>query len=74
MMMCSRTDGVEISPDMLPALVLDRVNGEVYHTDFVAVDEGAPGEGAVELMRELPVDLSMGYPTRLTRPDPTEKP
>jgi len=38
---------------MLGPLVFNRVGGEVHPTDIVAVDESAPGEGAVKLSREL---------------------
>ena len=43
-------DEVEIDLNMLCALVLDGVGGEVDGADVVAVDEGAPGEWAVELL------------------------
>jgi hypothetical protein len=36
------TDKVEINLDMLDALVLDGVGGEVDNTDVVAVDQSGP--------------------------------
>ena len=47
-------DEVEVDLDMLRALVLDRVGGEVNRADVVAVDEGAPSEMTVKLLEELP--------------------
>lgn len=41
---------VEINFDMLQALVLDRVDGEVDNTDIAAVDKSTPGVWAVELL------------------------
>lgn len=45
----SRTK-VEINFDMLQALVLDRVDGEVDNTDIAAVDKSTLGVLAVELL------------------------
>lgn len=45
----SRTK-VEINFDMLQALVLDRVDGEVDNTDITAVDKSTLGVLAVELL------------------------
>jgi len=42
-------DEVEINLDMLRALMLDRVSGEVHRADVVAVDEGAATKRLVEL-------------------------
>jgi len=39
---------------MLGSLVLNGVGEEVYRTDFVAVDQRAPEERAMELCKELP--------------------
>jgi hypothetical protein len=33
---------VKVELDMLRALVLDRVRGEVYDANVIAVDQGAP--------------------------------
>jgi hypothetical protein len=45
----SLTDEVEVDLNMLRALVLDGVGGEVHGADVVAVHEGAPTERLVEL-------------------------
>jgi len=42
-------DEVEINLDMLRALMLDEVGGEVHIADVVAVDEGAATKRLVEL-------------------------
>ena len=51
---------VEIDLDMLRVLMLDGAGGEVDRADVVAVDEGTPDEGAVQLLEELaePAGLS----------------
>jgi hypothetical protein len=36
------TDKVEINLNMLDALMLDGVGGEVYRTDVITVDQGGP--------------------------------
>jgi hypothetical protein len=41
---------VEVDLDMLRALVLNGVGGEVHGTDVVAVDEGALHQQSVELL------------------------
>jgi len=46
-------DEVEINLDMLRALMLDGVGGEVHIADVVAVDEGAATKRLVELEEEL---------------------
>jgi hypothetical protein len=46
-------DKVKIDLDMLRALVLDGVGGEVDGTDVVAENEGAPGQQIVELLEQL---------------------
>jgi hypothetical protein len=40
---------VQVNLHMLRSLVLNQVGGEVDHTEVVAVDECALGEGAVKL-------------------------
>jgi hypothetical protein len=42
---------VEVDLDMLRALVLNRVGGEVDGTNVVAVDEGALRQRSVELLK-----------------------
>jgi hypothetical protein len=42
---------VEVDLDMLRALVLNRVGGEVDSADVVAVDEGALHQRSVELLK-----------------------
>ena len=46
-------DEVEIDLDMLRALMLDGVGGEVDGPDIVAVDECTPGQRAVKLLKKL---------------------
>jgi hypothetical protein len=41
---------VDVDLDMLGALVLNGVGGEVYDTDIVIVDEGALRQRCVELL------------------------
>ena len=43
------TDEVEVDLNMLHALVLDGIGGEVHGADVVAADEGAPTERLVKL-------------------------
>jgi hypothetical protein len=45
-------DKVEISLDMLGALVLDGVVGEVDGTNVVAVDQSGPPQGVVQLHKQ----------------------
>ena len=47
------TDEVEINLNMLRALVLDEVGGELHGADVVVVDECASTERLVELEDEL---------------------
>jgi hypothetical protein len=42
---------VEVDFDMLHALVLNRVGGEVDNVDVVTVDEGALHQHSVELLK-----------------------
>jgi hypothetical protein len=44
---------VKIDLDMLRALVLDEVGGEVDDDDVVAENQGARGQRTVELLRKL---------------------
>jgi len=55
------TDEVEINLNMLRALVLDGVGGEVHGADVVAVDEGASTERLVELEEELAQPGRLGH-------------
>jgi hypothetical protein len=43
---------VEINFNMLRALMLYGVGGEVDHTDVVAVDQGGPWWGALQLLKK----------------------
>jgi hypothetical protein len=52
-------DKVKINPNMLGALVLNGVGGEVDNADVVAVDHSGLRQGAVELHKQL------SKPTRL---------
>jgi hypothetical protein len=47
------TNEVKIDLNALRTLILDRVDREVDDADVVAVDEGAPGKGFVELLEKL---------------------
>jgi hypothetical protein len=47
------TNEVKIDLNALRTLILDRVDREVDDADVVAVDEGAPGKGVVELLEKL---------------------
>jgi hypothetical protein len=49
-------DEVEVDLDMLCALVLNRVGGEVDGAEVVAVDESALRQRSMELLEELPED------------------
>jgi hypothetical protein len=44
-------DEVKVDLDMLCALVLDWVGGEVYGADVIAVDKGTPRQWTVELLK-----------------------
>jgi hypothetical protein len=46
-------DEVEINLNMLGALVLNKVGGEVDDTDFVIVDQSGPRHGVVQLHEQL---------------------
>jgi hypothetical protein len=46
-------DKVKIDLNMLRALVLDGVDGEVDGTYVVAIDKRTPSEGVVKLLEEL---------------------
>jgi hypothetical protein len=46
-------DEVEMSFNMLGALMLDGVDGEVDCVDIVAVDQGGPRQGVVQLLKQL---------------------
>jgi hypothetical protein len=47
------TDKVKINLNMLGALVLNGVGGEVDGTDIVAIDQSGPRQGAVQLHKQL---------------------
>ena len=47
------TNEVKINIDMLRALMLDRVAGEVDGVDVVAVDKGASGQRTVQFLEKL---------------------
>jgi hypothetical protein len=47
------TNEVEINFNMLGALMLDGVGGEVDHTDVVVVDQGGPRWGALQPLKKL---------------------
>jgi hypothetical protein len=47
------TDKVNINLNMLDALVLNGVGGEVDDANVVVVDQSGPRQGAVELHKEL---------------------
>jgi hypothetical protein len=44
-------DKVEVELNMLRALVLDGVGGEVHDIDIVAVDKSSPCQRTVELLK-----------------------
>jgi hypothetical protein len=46
-------DEVEINLDMLGALVLNEVGGEVDGADIVTVDQSGPRQGTVQLHKQL---------------------
>jgi hypothetical protein len=52
---------VEVDLDMLGALVLTRVGGEVDGTNIVIVDECALHQWFVELLKSLPQPACLGY-------------
>jgi hypothetical protein len=54
-------DEVQVDLHMLGPLVLHRVGGEIDGADVVAVDERAPGEGAVKLSQELAELSGLGH-------------
>jgi hypothetical protein len=51
--MATFSDEMKINLHMLHALMLNRVGGEVYSADVVAVDESAERWRSLELMQEL---------------------
>jgi hypothetical protein len=54
-------DEVEVDLDMLCALVLNGVGGEVDGADIVTVDESALRQRSMELLEELPEPTSFSY-------------
>jgi hypothetical protein len=54
-------DEVEVDLDMLYALVLNGVGGEVDGADVIAVDESALRQRSMELLEELPEPTSFSY-------------
>ena len=54
-------DEVEVDLNMLRALVLDGVGGELHSADVVAVNEGAPTKRLVELEEELAQPGRLGH-------------
>jgi hypothetical protein len=54
-------DEVEVNLDMLCALMLNGVGGEVDSADVVAVDESALRQRSMELLEELPEPTSFSY-------------
>jgi hypothetical protein len=51
---------VEVELDMLRALMLDGVGGEVHSTDVVTVDECAPYQQTVQLLKQLTKPCRLG--------------
>jgi hypothetical protein len=47
------TNKVKINLNMLGTLMLDKVGGEVDHAEVVAVDQGGPRQGVVQLQKQL---------------------
>jgi hypothetical protein len=54
-------DEVEVDLDMLCALVLNGVGGEVDGADVVVIDESALRQRSMELLKELPEPTSFSY-------------
>jgi hypothetical protein len=54
---------VEVDLDMLGALMLNRVGGEVDDTDVITVDESDLRERGMELLEELSEPTSFGHST-----------
>jgi hypothetical protein len=52
---------VKVKLHVLRALMLHKVDGEVDHTDVVAVDEGGALEGVVELLKKLTELRGLGH-------------
>jgi hypothetical protein len=52
---------VEVDLDMLCALVLNEVGGEVDGADVITVDESALRQRSMELLEELPEPTSFSY-------------
>jgi hypothetical protein len=51
---------VKVELDMLRALVLDRVHGEVYDANVIAVDQSAPRQRTVQLLELLTMSYRLG--------------
>jgi hypothetical protein len=47
------TNEVEVELDMLPALMLDGVGGEVHGVYVVTIDKGAPRQRTMQLLEQL---------------------
>jgi hypothetical protein len=54
-------DEVEVDIDMLCALMLNGVGGEVNGADVVAVDDSALRQRSMKLLEELPEPTSFSY-------------
>jgi hypothetical protein len=63
-------DEVKVDLDMLRALVLDEVGGQVDGADIVAEDQGARGQGTLELVEQdgAKPPQPRRWPRRGTRP------
>ena len=53
---------VEINPNVLRALMLDRIGGEVDSTDVVTIDQGGSAERTAKLLQKLSQPASFSYP------------
>jgi hypothetical protein len=56
------TNEVKINLNMLRALALDRIDGEVAYADVVAVDKHTPSEGVVKLLEDLAQPAHLSHP------------
>jgi hypothetical protein len=54
-------DEVDVDLDMLGALMLNEVDGEVDDADVVAVDETALRQWGIEFLEELSEPISFGH-------------
>jgi hypothetical protein len=54
-------DEVDVNLDMLGALMLNEVDGEVDDADVVAVDESALRQWGIEFLEELSEPISFGH-------------